>query len=294
VTAPTVLAGSLGWTFDPLQLAPLLLVALGYAKRAHTLARAGRPVGVARQAAFHAGLLVVFLALASPVHTLGEQRLFWVHMAQHLLLGDIGALLVVVGLTGPLLRPLLALRPVQRLRVLAHPLVALPLWAANLYAWHLPVLYQAALAHGAVHALEHELFFATGALMWAAVVEPLPGPAWFGTGWKAAYVLVVRTLSAILANVFVWSGHVFYPRYAAGERAAGIAPLSDQTIAGALMFIEGAVVTLVAFAWLFLRWTREAELRQALLDAGHDPVAAARAARYGRSALARGGAASTR
>jgi putative membrane protein len=171
--------------------------------------------------------------------------------------------------------------------VLAHPAVALPLWALNLYLWHLPVLYEAALRHDVVHALEHALFFTTGALMWAAVVEPLPGPAWFGSGWKSVYVLVVRTLQGILANVFIWSGHAFYDFYAAGERRSGISPETDQTIGGAIMFVEGAIVTLAVFAWLFLRWTREAELAQRLVDSGHDPGQSARAARYGRSALAR-------
>jgi cytochrome c oxidase assembly factor CtaG len=96
----------------------------------------------------------------------------------------------------------------------------------------------------------------------------------------------VRTAGAGLANVFIWAGHPFYGAYAPGERAAGIAPLTDQTIGGSIMLVEGAVVTLAAFAWLFLRWTGEAELRQGLVDAGAPPGAAARAARYGRSALA--------
>jgi putative membrane protein len=101
------------------------------------------------------------------------------------------------------------------------------------------------------------------------------------------YVLVVRTAGAVLANVFIWSAHPFYDRYAAGEHQAGISPITDQTIAGAIMFIEGTVVTLGAFAWLFLRWTRESELRQGLVDRGQDPALADRAARYGRSPLAR-------
>jgi cytochrome c oxidase assembly factor CtaG len=182
-------------------------------------------------------------------------------MAQHLLIGDLAALCVVNGLSGPLLRPLLALPLVGRLRALAHPFVALPLWAVTFYSWHVPSLYQAALAHDSLHALEHGLFFATGALMWAAVVEPLPGPAWFGTGWKAVYVLVVRTLGAVLANVFIWAGHPLYDRYLPGERAWGVSPAADQTIGGAIMFVEGSVVTLVAFAWLFLRWMGEPEPR---------------------------------
>jgi putative membrane protein len=267
-------------------VAPFAVVGAMYAVRVRKLARRGRPAARARQASFYAGLTVLLVAVASPLHELGEQRLLYAHMSQHLLLGDIAPLLIVLGLDGTILRPVLAFPPVRRLRFLAHPAVALPLWVVNLYVWHLPTLYEGALAHDALHALQHQLFFLTGALMWAAVVEPLPGPAWFGAGWKAAYVLVVRTAGAVLANIFIWAGHPFYGSYAAGERAEGIAPLRDQTIGGSIMLIEGAIVTLAAFAWLFLRWTREAELRQGLLDGGAPPGAAARAARYGRSALA--------
>ena len=198
-----------------------------------------------RQVWFGAGLALLAAALATPIDTIGEERLFWVHMVQHLLIGDLAAFCLVKGLSGPLLRPALALPAVARLRVLAHPLVALPLWVVNLYVWHLPGLYEAALAHAGLHALEHGMFFATGALMWAAVIEPLPGVPWFGQGWKAAYVLAVRTVGAGLANVFIWSGHPLYGRYDT---------LSDQVIGGAIMFTEGSIVTLLAFAWLFLDW----------------------------------------
>lgn len=278
---------SAGWTLDPLQLAPPLLLAAAYGFRVQALTKRGRRISTARQLSFYAGVAILVLAVVSPVDTIGEERLFWVHMTQHLLLGDLAPLAIVIGLSGPVLRPLLAIGWVRRLRVLGHPLVALPLWAVNLYLWHLPALYESALAHPVVHALEHMLFFTTGALMWAAVIEPLPGPAWFGNGWKAIYVLAVRTIQGILANVFLWSGHAFYGRYAAGERVEGVSPHTDQMIGGGIMLVEGAIVTLAVFGWLFMRWTREAELRQQLVDRGHDPAVAGRAARYDRSALAR-------
>ena len=124
--------------------------------------------------------------------------------------------------------------------------------------------------------------------MWAAVIEPLPGPVWFGNGWKAVYTLVVRVAGAILANVFLWANHPLYGYYAARDRAAGISALSDQRLAGGIMFIEGSTVTLLAFVWLFLRFTRETELRQRLLEhVDIDEAKAARAARYGRSARVR-------
>jgi putative membrane protein len=239
-----------------LQVGPLALAAFLYARRASTLARRGRPVPLARQLWFATGLLLLVVALATPIDRIGEERLFWVHMVQHVLIGDLAAFCVVKGLSGPLLRPLLALPGVGRLRVLAHPLVALPIWAANLYVWHLPALYQAALAHSGLHALEHTLFLVTGAFMWAAVIEPLPGVRWFGLGWKAAYVLAVRTIGAGLAMVFIWSGQPLYDWYGT--------PLSDQVIAGAIMFTEGSIVTLLAFTWLFLAWMDDRDPRRAL------------------------------
>jgi cytochrome c oxidase assembly factor CtaG len=203
-------------------------------------------------------------------------------MLQHVVLGDLAALAVVAGLTGPLLRPLLAVRPVERLRVLGHPLVALPLWAVNLYVWHLPPLYEAALSSDLVHALQHVLFFTTGALMWAPVVEVLPGPQWFGTAAKFGYVVVVRLLATVLGNVFLWSGHAVYDTYAEAPRLWGLSPEGDQAIAGGIMMIEGSLVTIGALAWLFLRLAAESELRQQLLERGVDPVAVGRAVRYGR------------
>jgi len=280
------MTGPVGWSPDPGVIVCVGAIAAAYAVRLRTLRRSGRPVPAVRQACFYLGLGILLAALISPIDTIGENRIFYGHMVQHLMLGDLAPLAIVLGLSGPILRPLLALPGVGRLRVLAHPLVALPLWAAAFYAWHLPALYQAALAHPAIHTLEHLCFLWTGLAMWAAVIEPLPGPAWFGNGAKAAYVLVVRTLGAVLATIFIWAGQPLYPDYAPGEQLWGISPLTDQTIGGAIMFIEGATVTLFVFAWLFLRWTREAELRQSLLEEGTDPIRADRAARYGLAAAA--------
>lgn len=277
------------WSLEPLQLAPLVLVAAAYARRARTLSARGAPVPRLRRWSFGVGLGLAFLALASPLHELGEERLFSAHMLQHVLLGDLAALALVLGLTGPILRPVLAVHALNRLRVLAHPLVALPLWALNLYLWHLPALYEAALGSGVVHALEHVSFFTAGALMWAPVVEVLPGPVWFGTGAKLAYVVAVRLLETVLGNVFFWAGSAFYATYERAERLWGLSALADQGIAGGIMMIEGSLVTIGALAWLFLRLAREGELRQDLLERGLDPRAVRRAVRYGRGHELSGG-----
>lgn len=271
------------WTFDPLQLAPVVLAALAYAMRARTLRLRGTPLPRWRVVLFATGIALLVLAFASPIAAIAEEELFSFHMLQHVLIGDLAALCLLAGLSGPVLRPLLALRPVERLRVLANPLVALPLWAANLYLWHLPVLYEAAVTNSAVHATQHICFFTAGVIMWLPVLETLPAPEWFGTGPKLAYIAAVRVVETVLGNVFVWSGTVFYGVYARGPELWGISPLRDQGLAGAVMMIEGSLVTLVALAWLFLRMARESELRQELLERGLDPRAVRRAVRYGRA-----------
>jgi putative membrane protein len=270
------------WNLDPLELAVVVLAAALYGRRALTLARRGRPVARLRAASFAGGLVVVALALVSPVDTLAEERLFSAHMVQHLLLGDLAPLLVVLGLTGPLTRPLLALPVLGRLRALAHPLVALPLWALDFCLWHVPPLFDAALRHEAVHALQHGLFFVLGCLLWAVLLEPLPGPAWFSAPWKIPYVLAMWLVMLVLSQVFLWSGHAYYAPYEHDPRTWGLSPLGDQQAGGGVMLVESSFTMLPALVWALLRVFRESEARQRLLDAGVAPATAARSARYGR------------
>ena len=270
------------WTFDPLVLAGIALLGFLYYRRVRTLAARGTPVQRWRQVVYGLGLGLLVVALVSPLHEFGEKQFLFAHMAQHIILGDLAPLAMVAGLTGPVLRPLLQFHWVNRLRVLAHPLVAFPLWALNLYVWHLPVFYDAAVRHNAVHALEHVCFFTAGALFWLPVLEPLPAPAWFGTGWKLLYVVAARLTSTVLASIFIWSSHPFYTVYEHPVARWGISATADQGIAGSLMMIVDSVVTILAIAWLFLKLAGESELRQKLIEEGVDPGVASRAVRYGR------------
>jgi cytochrome c oxidase assembly factor CtaG len=270
------------WTFDPLPLIALAVAVYAYAVRARTLAQRGTPVPRWRIWSFGTGVALIVIAVASPIHELGEEQFLFMHMLQHILIADLAPLALLGGLTGPLLRPLLAIPIVMRLRFLVHPLVALPIWALDLALWHLPFAYEAALHHSWVHGLQHLLFFTCGMLMWAPVVEVLPGPEWFGTGMKLGYMVLVRFFETVLGNVFIWSSTVFYPTYQHATARWGISAHADQGIAGGLMMTEGSIVTLAALCWLFLRMASEGELRQRLIEQGLDARAVARAVRYGR------------
>ena len=212
------------WTWDPAQLLLIAAAAFLYYRRARTLAARGTPGPAWRRLVFALGLALAFLAVASPIHALGEQEFFFVHMLQHVLLGDLAPLCMVAGLTGPILRPVLAIPLVERLRFLAHPLVALPDLGGEPLLWHLPFALPGRAPPRAVHALEHISSSPAAALMWAPVVEVLPAPEWFGTGMKLGYIVAVRLVETILGNVFVWSGGVFYrstsTRGAVGDLAA--------------------------------------------------------------------------
>jgi putative membrane protein len=268
------------WAFEPLQVVPVLLLGALYARRVVSLRERGAAPPTWRVSLFTLGIVFLLTALVSPIDFYAE-RSFGLHMTQHILLGDLAPLALLGGLTGPVLRPLL--RFVHPLRRIFHPFAALALWGLDLYVWHLPFLYEAALRHDSVHALEHVCFFSGGILMWAPVLETIPMPEWFGTGAKLGYVAVVRVVTTVLGNVFVWPNSVFYGFYERVGRPFGLSAIDDQRLAGSVMMIEGSLVTIIALAWLFLRLAAEGELRQRLLESGLDPRAVRRAVRYGRA-----------
>jgi putative membrane protein len=275
--------------FAPLELLPMLIAAGLYARRATTLAARGRPVPLWRQICFGAGLLCIALALITPLSDLADELVI-AHMIEHLLIGDIASLLIVLGLTGPLLQPILAIRFFDRLRVLCNPLVAMPLWAIAMFVWHAPPLYDAAYGTSAIHFLEHATFISFGILLWMPVFGPLPMPAWFTAGWKVVYVILMRLIATVLGNVLMWDGQVLYDVYAKGEAKHQIEALTDQSLAGVVMMVEGVFLGLGVLAWFFFRAASEGIEKQRLLDLAYthgvelDPARAQRAVAAGHGA----------
>jgi putative membrane protein len=255
--------------FGPLELLPMLIAAALYAKRATTLASRGRPIPLWRQVCFASGLLVIALALITPLSDLADELVI-AHMIEHLAIGDIATLLIVLGLTGPLLQPILAIKFFDRLRILCHPVVAMSIWAFMMFFWHAPPLYEAAYGKSAVHFIEHGTFIATGILLWMPVFGPLPMPTWFTAGWKVVYVILMRLIATVLGNILMWDGQVLYKVYAAGEAKHNIEALTDQSIAGVVMMVEGVFLGLGVLAWFFFRAASEGIEKQRLIDLAFD------------------------
>lgn len=253
----------LGEFIPPLAAGGLYLAL--YLKRTSTLAAEQRPVGPWHIFSFVAAVFVVVAVQLPPLDTLADEVLV-AHMIQHILIGEIASLFIVLGLSGPVLAPLLRIRVTRPLRVLANPLVALVLWTVDLYVWHLPLLYQLAIRHDLIHALEHACLLWFGTLLWLGLLGPLRKPTWF-VGWgRLGYVVAVRFVGTVLGNVLIWMQTVLYPVYDSSDARHGLSALSDQNLAGAVMMIVQMLLTAGLVCWLFLRYTKQDEERQGLLD----------------------------
>lgn len=248
-----------------LELIPLTAAVVFYWHRAMTLSWAGRPVPVWRQISFGFGLLLAAFVLFNPWGYIAEELVIG-HMIEHLIIGDIASIFIVLGLTRSMLQPVLAIRKVRWLQILSNPFVALPLWAINLFFWHIPAVYDTAYGGALIHGVEHSAFLIFGCIVWLPVLGPLPTPNWFGPGWKVVYVVIVRFVAGILGNILMWTQFTLYHRYAEGQEKWGISAVQDQSTAGAIMMVEGMFLILGILAWTYFKAAKQSIQKQDLMD----------------------------
>lgn len=220
-----------------------------------------------RELAFTAGLVTIVLALDSPIDN-DADTLFWVHMFQHVLLLTVAPPLILLGRPWPRMwralplrertavaRLLVRSRIAAPLRLLARPMAAWILFNGTIIIWHLPAAYNATLSSNAVHQCEHAMFFFTGLLFWARVIDP--GPLRPQLVWPAriAYAVGAMIVGWIIAIVLVLEPHPIYAHYAAlAHRPGGISALTDQQLAAGMMWVPGSISYTIAFLMGFYRW----------------------------------------
>lgn len=209
---------------------------------------------------FCAALAVLLLSLNGPVHDLSDYYLFSVHMLQHLVLTLLFPPLLLAGIPGWLLRPLLA-RPgvLPVARFLTRPWVAALVFSGSLAVWHLGPFYDLMMRDHEVHIATHLMFMVTATLMWWPVMSPVAELLRLPPGLGMLYLFLVGIPMQIVAAMITFADQVLYPWYAAAPRMWGLSPLDDQKLGGLLMWIPGNLWMFAAIGVLFFRWARESQ-----------------------------------
>ena len=264
------------WSLNPVIIVVLLAAGVVYArvyKRAQTRATRSKP-GAGHWVPYSAGLIVLAIALLSPLDAIGDRWLLSAHMMQHVLLSDIAPALLVLGLRSPVLplglsrEALLAVAPAGRSgRVLARltsPWLAVPLWAIATWVWAIPSVFDFAAEHQTLHAFEHATLFYTGLAMWWLIIDPLPRARVRPNGERLALLGFTRVASAVVCLPLTWLSRTEYPLYANAPRAYGISALTDQHIAGASMCLIEFLVFGIAFTAVFINMLGRSEARATL------------------------------
>jgi len=215
---------------------------------------------VGRLMSFLAGMAIVLVALVSPIDALGEQ-LFLMHMIQHLLLLDLAPILVLLGLTKVLLRPLTRrlVRVERAVGPLAHPGFAIALYVVTMAAWHVPALYDAALEYPVVHVLEHISFGLAGGLYWWHLLSPIRARQRLGGMGPVVYMLTTKVLVGLLGILLAFAPEAIYDFYERSPEYWGLSHGTDQAVGGLIMALEQSIVMGVALVLLVVRALGESD-----------------------------------
>jgi cytochrome c oxidase assembly factor CtaG len=249
------------WTPAPVAIASILAYAAIYFARWRRVRRDDGPRAASgwRLAAWLGGVLLILVALVSPVDRISEQ-LASAHMVQHLLLADLAPILLILGLTKVILRPVT--RRVQTIERKAgpfgHPVFGVVAYVGAMWLWHVPPLYDAALDHTGIHVLEHLTFAAAGTLYWWHLLSPIRSRLRLGGMGPIAYMASTKVLVGFLGIGLAFNPDLLYD-YGAGGTRWGMSPLDDQHVAGLLMGLEQSIIMGIALAYLFARMLAESE-----------------------------------
>ncbi len=238
------------WDWKPSVIAGCLVLLAAYAVLV-------RPRSFTRVAAWITAVVLLFLALASPLDVLADRYLFCLHMAKHILFVLVVPALLLIGIPPEACPPLLR-------RVAIPPVVS---WLAGMGAmamWHIPVFFNAALASEPLHIAEHLSLLAGGTLFWWPIFAPFRELRLSPVPQAAAYLFTSCLACTSIGIVITFAPAVLYPAYthpadvygilATIRNQWGISPALDQQIGGLLMWVPCCLVYLAATLAMFARW----------------------------------------
>ena len=244
------------------------LLAVGPLRERYNLADEVDP---RRVATFTAGVLVIFVALLSPIHELSDNYLFSAHMVQHVLLTLVAPPLLILGcpdwVIRPLLRPNMAFRAA---RILTHPVVAFGTFNVIFSMWHIPSLYNLSVNSHWVHVLEHLMFMGAAVMMWWPITSMMPELPRLVYPLQMVYLFLLSVAQLIVFAPVTFSPEPLYRSYVEAPRIWEISALTDQQMGGIIMKMGGAVLFLTLIIVLFFRWFGEQERRRETEETEHD------------------------
>jgi putative membrane protein len=204
---------------------------------------------------FFTGLLIMFASLNGPLHDLSDDCLFSAHMVQHLLLTLVIPPLLLSGVPGSMLRPILSRRGIAPVaRFFTRAPITFAVFNLAIAGWHLPPLYNASMAHHGIHILEHLIFMTAAVLMWWPLLSQLPELPRLAYPAQMLYSFLISIPMTIVAVYISMADHVLYPAYAAAPRILPLSPLDDQLLGGLIMWIPGGIIFVIILTVIFFKW----------------------------------------
>jgi putative membrane protein len=257
---PAQQIGWLNWTVHPSTVVGLAALGAAYEWRARTGgAPAATPTG-GQRVMFFTAILIMFASLNGPLHDLSDYYLFSGHMVQHLLLTLVVAPLFIAGTPGWMLRPLLGARGIgAAARWVTKPAICFALFNVVLAAWHVPALYNLALAHHPVHIAQHLTLLAASVIMWWPLLSPLPELPRLAYPGQMLYCFLMVIPMSVVAIYIAMADHLLYPAYASAPRLWGISPAMDQQIGGLIMWVPGGLFFYGVMTVVFFKWSGRGE-----------------------------------
>ena len=226
-----------------------VLLAIGVLAAGYFWSQRRWPADSRRRAAFDLAVILLLAVYVTPLHTIALNYLLSIHLLQNVVTAEWAPALVVFALAPSLAHDLERFTAV---RVPTNPLVALPLWLATYFVWHVPPIYDRALEQsGWLLHLEHLTYFFAGVLMWWPVVHGR-----YSDGVKATYLFGAFVLAAPLGLLLALLPRPIYDFYKDAPQLWGLTDETDQQIAGVTMAVEQAIVFFAVFAYFFLRFLR--------------------------------------
>jgi putative membrane protein len=251
------------WTIHPSTLIGIVALGAVYGWGLRAAERQGDAPSRPQRLAFAGGLLVLFAALNGPIHDLSDSYLFSAHMVQHLLLTMLVTPLLIIGTSSAMLRPILARPAIATIaKRLTTGAAAFVIFNVTLIAWHLPPLYNLAMANHSVHIVQHLCFLAASVLMWWPLLSRTPDLPPLSRPLQMLYICLLMIPMSVIGMIITYAEEILYPAYESAPRVSSLSPQQDQLVGGLIMWIPGSLIYIAMLTVAFFKWAREAEEKE--------------------------------